>query len=186
VHAVWADHSDPRRKYVNAINGWDGSGDAIRLDFDKNVAEYASPDHKWHDHGELHRRYVRDPKAALAVVSIYRGESKAVWIAREEDTSPQGDDMNAAEMTAWATSAAGKVALAGAAGVGVHNQRLGKGDVTIGAALQTVLARSGVDTTDEQAIITGVLAGLNADNAAAVPEAVAQRVVELFTARLQS
>lgn len=84
VHAVWADRSDPRRKFVNAINGWDGSGDAVRLDFDKNTAERASSDHTWHNHGELHRMYVCDPKAARAVVSIYSGEPKATWIAREE------------------------------------------------------------------------------------------------------
>lgn len=85
VHAVWADRSDPRRKYVNAINCWDGSGDAVRLDFYANTAGYASDDHKWHTHGEFRRRYVLDAKAARAVVSIYAGVSKAAWIEEEED-----------------------------------------------------------------------------------------------------
>lgn len=84
VHTVWADKTDPRRKYVNAINGWDGSGNATRLDLDVGVVKYASSDHQWHNHAEIHRKYVRDVKAARAVVSIYRGESKATWIAREE------------------------------------------------------------------------------------------------------
>lgn len=83
VHTVWADRDDPRRVYVNAVNGWDGSGDATRLDFDAGAAEYASPDHKWHHHFELHRRFVLDPVAARALVSIYQGESKAQWLARE-------------------------------------------------------------------------------------------------------
>jgi hypothetical protein len=99
IHAVWADHSDPRRRYVNAINCWDGSGDAVRLDFDKNTATRASNDHTWHDHGEVHREYVRDAKALRAVVSIFKGESKAAWIAREErptestPAKPQGVTM---------------------------------------------------------------------------------------------
>lgn len=84
VHEVWADHADPRRLYVNAINGWDGGGDATRLDFDAGTAKYASPDHRWHAHAEVHRRFVLDPKATRAVVSIFKGESRQAWTAREE------------------------------------------------------------------------------------------------------
>lgn len=84
VHAVWADKSDPRRKYVNCINTWDGSGDAVRLDFVTGTAKYASPDHKWHIHLEVRRRYLLDDKAARAVISILKGEGKTTWIAREE------------------------------------------------------------------------------------------------------
>jgi hypothetical protein len=84
VHTVWADLADPRRRFVNAVNCWDGSGDATRLDFDAGRAERASSDHVWHVHGEIHRRFVLDPKAARAVVSIFQGEPKALWVAREE------------------------------------------------------------------------------------------------------
>lgn len=84
VHAVWKDMSDPRRKYLNCVNTWDGTGDAVRLDFVANVAKYASPDHKWHVHAEVRRRYLLDPKAARAVLSVFAGESKAAWIARED------------------------------------------------------------------------------------------------------
>jgi hypothetical protein len=84
VYAVWKDRSDPRRKYINAVNCWDGSGDAVRLDFKKNTAGYASPDHKWHTHNDMPRRYLLDPKAARAWISMYAGEGKATWIAREE------------------------------------------------------------------------------------------------------
>ncbi len=88
IHAVWADHSDPRRMYVNAINCWCGSGDAVRLDFYAGTSERASSDHQWHTHSEFRRRYVLDPKAARALVSIYQGESKAAWIAREDPIQP--------------------------------------------------------------------------------------------------
>lgn len=84
IYAVWKDKSDPRRKYFNAVNCWDGAGDAVRLDFKINLAKYASPDHKWHVHGDWPRRYVRDPKAARAWISVFAGETKASWIAREE------------------------------------------------------------------------------------------------------
>jgi peptidoglycan hydrolase-like protein with peptidoglycan-binding domain len=84
VYAVWKDHSDPRRKYINCVNTWSGSGDAVRLDFVANTAKRASDDHKWHVHGELRRRWLLDAKAARAQLSVHSGESKAAWIAREE------------------------------------------------------------------------------------------------------
>lgn len=84
VYRVFKDTGDPRRKYINAINCWDGSGDAVRLDFKANKAKYATPDHRWHVHGDLPRRYVRDAKAARAWISVFAGEAKATWIAREE------------------------------------------------------------------------------------------------------
>lgn len=88
VHAVWKDRSDPRRKYLNAINTWDGSGEAVRLDFVTNKASYASPDHTWHFHLEVRRRHVRSDKAARAVISVLGGESRADWVAREEEPPP--------------------------------------------------------------------------------------------------
>jgi LysM repeat protein len=91
VRRVYLDHTDPRRKLINAINCWDGSGDAVRYDFQGNTAGYASPDHKSHTHGDFPRAYVdahRDAKTAAksmrAWVSVVTGEAKAVWVAREE------------------------------------------------------------------------------------------------------
>lgn len=86
--AVWADKSDPRRKYFNAVNGWLGSGDAKRWDFVKNTVQTSTNDHQWHQHSEWRRRYANDPKAARAAMSITKGESKATWIAREEGPPP--------------------------------------------------------------------------------------------------
>lgn len=107
VHAVWADKDDPRRKYVNCINTWDGTGDAVRLDFVTGAAKYASPDHKWHVHGELRRRYLLDAKAARAVISMFAGESKATWIAREEN--PVAAALKPVASTKPATAPAPKV-----------------------------------------------------------------------------
>lgn len=88
VYAVWKDASDPRRKYVNCINTWPGTGDAVRIDFVTGRIGRASDDHKWHVHGEIRRRYLLDAKAARAHVSMHAGESKAAWIAREETGRP--------------------------------------------------------------------------------------------------
>ena len=82
VHAVWADLGDPRRGYFNAWNVWDGSGDAVRLDFVTHTASFASADHKWHTHAEWRRRYVNDNNAYDAAFSMLIGETKAAWIAR--------------------------------------------------------------------------------------------------------
>lgn len=86
VYKVWKDHSDPRRKYFNAFNGWDGSGDASRLDFVSNSKDYASPDHKWHSHSEGRRRYVHDNQMKVAWLSVFSGESK-------EDYEMSADDI---------------------------------------------------------------------------------------------
>lgn len=205
VHAIWADKSDPRRKYLNAVNGWDGSGDAIRLDFDAGVAKYASEDHKWHNHGEVHRRYVRDMKAMRAVVSIYRGESKATWITREEPTGLQGDDdmatisqadFNTRMDTWWSARMSPKAAdnpqrtalrvapwqqEVGHTGVSTHDQLFG----AMLALLQTAAGQQ-VDV-DEDAIAAAVLASLTPERiVAGIPEGIAQQVVSLLAARIQA
>ncbi|MER5608327.1 hypothetical protein AB0F93_00025 [Micromonospora tulbaghiae] len=81
VRKVWADKSDPRRQYLNAVNSWDGSGDAVRLDVYAGTAKFATADHKWHNHLEFRRRYVLSMVAARAIVSVLRGESKAAYLA---------------------------------------------------------------------------------------------------------
>jgi hypothetical protein len=81
IVAVWSNPGDTRRKYFNCFNGWLGSGDATRWDFVTGGKSYASPDHKWHVHGEVRRRYVNDPMAHKAWVSMMRGESHDQWLA---------------------------------------------------------------------------------------------------------
>lgn len=214
IHVVWADHSDPRRRYVNAINCWDGSGDATRIDFDAGTAKYASPDHTWHIHGEFHRRYVLDLRAARAVVSIFKGEPKATWISREEAPAPKppakGTDVNLTDKIGsqtypgrtygqWVNDVADlRGVLRGdpkdTAHAGYNTATpLGKLlampaqlDTVSKALIAAIAAKQGVDV-DEDAIAAGVLAGLTPEKIAAwIPEGVAQEVVDLLAARLQA
>jgi hypothetical protein len=80
VRVVWADRSDPRRQYLNGWNVWDGSGDAVRLDFYTNTVQFATPDHKWHVHGEWRRRYVNSRRGMDAGLSMLRGQSKTDYL----------------------------------------------------------------------------------------------------------
>jgi murein L,D-transpeptidase YcbB/YkuD len=88
VMAVWSNQSDPRRKYVNAVNCFDGIGDAERLDFVSGVRSFATSDHKWHTHLEIRRRYVNDAKAMDAIWSMVSGEQLAAYEARTGDAGP--------------------------------------------------------------------------------------------------
>lgn len=76
VFVVWQNRAtDPRAKYFNAFNGWNGVGSAERLDFVTGSRTTASADHKWHNHDETRRRYVNDPEMRRAKASVYRGET---------------------------------------------------------------------------------------------------------------
>lgn len=108
VRAVWADRTDPRRQYLNAINTWDGSGDAVRLDFYANTERFASPDHKWHNHEETRRRYLLDWTAARAIVSALKGETKQQYMAgggtvtiSDEDCKKIATVWSGSESTPW-------------------------------------------------------------------------------------
>ena len=88
--AVWRNRAtDPRARYINAHNGWDGTGSPGRYDWYSGSVSTATKDHEWHVHLELRRRYVNDPKAAAAVLSILRGDSPAAPLG--------GDDMTPEE-----------------------------------------------------------------------------------------
>lgn len=183
IHAVWADMSDPRRKYFNAVNTWDGSGDAVRLDFVRNTAGYASPDHKWHVHDETRRRYLLDPVAARAKVSVWRGDTKAMWLAslqQEDDMTP--DEVRAAVKTeiaaalpAIAQAVAGyKVNVAPGAKTpnlqpwasvdaygSPERHRIEAKVTALGTALlSAVNALAAKDLVDEQALAAGVAAAV--------------------------
>lgn len=77
---VFYNDRDPRRKYVNAFNGWLGSGDPQRYDFITRKVTRASRDHTRHVHVELRRRYVRAAVAYRALLSALRGESLAQYL----------------------------------------------------------------------------------------------------------
>lgn len=78
--AAFRDADDPRRKYLNAANGWDGDGPAVRLDFYARRRSEASPDHRWHLHLEKRRRYIRARVANAAILSILRGDTVREWL----------------------------------------------------------------------------------------------------------
>lgn len=148
VRAVWADKTDPRRKYINAINTWDGSGDAVRLDFYANSERSATDDHKWHNHDETRRRYLLDWEAVRAVASVFKGETKQQW----ESNMGFLDDTNAAVM-AWRVDAIfyGRDRVAGGPHVGTA-----PGIVLLWAKIRGIVAEElakvpAPDITDEQA-----------------------------------
>lgn len=78
---LFDNEDDPRRKYINAFNGWLGTGDAIRFDVYARKKGYANGTHKWHVHLDLRRLYVELEVARKAVLSGLRGESVAEYLA---------------------------------------------------------------------------------------------------------
>lgn len=80
LKAVYDNPSDPRRKYINAFNGWLGKGDAQRFDMVARKISRASSDHRWHIHLEIRRVYVRVAVAYRAVLSALRGETLAQYL----------------------------------------------------------------------------------------------------------
>lgn len=121
IRRAYADKTDPRRKYINAINCYDGSGDAERIDFAANTITRASADHKWHIHFEIRRRYLLLMKAAQALVSIMRGETKAQWIAAHpEDATPAQNTGNWTERLVDALPTIRKGSKGDAVGLAQH------------------------------------------------------------------
>ena len=93
---------DPRMKYINAWNGWDGEGDAGRYDVVKGTIGTATSDHKWHIHLELRRKYVNDMNAMKAVLSMLRGESVSTYQGTSTPTQEEDEEMTPAEIDAIA------------------------------------------------------------------------------------
>lgn len=80
LRAVWRDKTDPRRKYLNAFNGWLGSGAPIRFDMVSGKKSLATIDHTWHVHLEERRKWCLSRVAADAILSVLRGQSKADYL----------------------------------------------------------------------------------------------------------
>lgn len=90
LRGFWQNRSrDPRMKYINAWNGWDGQGDAGRYDVVTGKVSTATSDHKWHIHLEIRRRYVNDMNAMRAILSMLKGESLAAYQEAISPTPPQ-------------------------------------------------------------------------------------------------
>lgn len=87
--------TDPRMKYLNGWNGWDGQGDAGRYDVITGAVTTATPDHKWHIHLEIRRKYVNDMNAMRAILSILKGESASAFLTPNlgKDTGVSATDV---------------------------------------------------------------------------------------------
>ncbi len=109
---------DPRWKYINAWNGWDGVGSAGRYDVITGNVSTATADHKWHIHLEIRRKYVNDMTAMRAILSLLKGEpykaTTPTTPATPSKPSTGDDDMNKAEFLAFLNSTEGRTALAAA------------------------------------------------------------------------
>lgn len=193
VMRVFRDKTDPRREFINAINCWDGSGDAVRVDFQADTVGWASPDHTWHKHTDFPRKYVdvwRDEaaawKAARAVVSVITGESRAAWVAREEQ---QEDDVSKADVIDALDDSVPWVSreVAAAATAAGWNARVSTRALLEYLFKAVVLDRR--DVVDEQAVAAAVLAGLNPEQIAAavvnsLPGTLAEHTAGLILGRL--
>lgn len=90
--AVWLNrHNDPRAKFFNVWNGWDGNGSAGRYNFVTGTIQEATSDHKWHIHLEIRRRYVNSREMLRALKSIVSGETLAQYLG--EDMALDKDDL---------------------------------------------------------------------------------------------
>lgn len=82
---------DPRMKYINAWNGWDGEDEAGRYDVVTGNIGTATADHKWHIHLEIRRRYVNDRTAMEAIISMLKGESLDDYHGVDSPTQEEED-----------------------------------------------------------------------------------------------
>lgn len=80
LYVAYKNTKDPRRKYINAFNGWNGSGAPVRYDVYANKSAAASADHKWHEHLSIRRKYVNQPSALDAILSLLKGESVEAYL----------------------------------------------------------------------------------------------------------
>jgi len=180
LRSVWLNRAtDPRARYINAHNGWDGTGNPGRYDWYAGTVSTATDDHEWHVHLELRRRYVNDPKAAAAVLSILRGESLADFegdaVALDTKTPIYKEGPSERQALADLHYAAFK----GNPAVAVEQKALARIEALLGQL-------AGRDFTDEPAIVAGVLAGLDPSAiAAAIPPTMAKQVADELTKRLQ-
>jgi len=96
VKRVFDDRTDPRRKWLNYWNAWNGVAGNLpdRFNFQSNTIGTTDRSHEWHSHDDHPRLYVdlaaseADCWTAMrAALSVVKGETKEQWLASE------GDDM---------------------------------------------------------------------------------------------
>lgn len=76
LYAARNDADDSRTKYIREFFGQIDSDSTVEgWDYTKNRASTSDSSHLWHIHISIHRKYVNDPLAMRAILSILRGES---------------------------------------------------------------------------------------------------------------
>jgi hypothetical protein len=112
---LFAAVGDPRRKYLNAFNGWLGSGDAQRWDIYAGTISWATADHKWHVHLEIRRLFVQSDAMVDAVLSALAGRSLAA-MKGDDELSWQDDVIPIGYPETWKNSKNNKWQAANALG----------------------------------------------------------------------
>jgi GH25 family lysozyme M1 (1,4-beta-N-acetylmuramidase)/peptidoglycan hydrolase-like protein with peptidoglycan-binding domain len=76
LYAARNDADDTRTKYIREFFGQIDSDSTVEgWDYSKNRAASSDKSHLWHIHLSIHRKYVNDPLAMKAILSILKGES---------------------------------------------------------------------------------------------------------------
>lgn len=178
--------NDPRAKYLYAFNGWDGNGSPGRYNLYKGTVGTTNDSHKWHEHEEFYYLFVNDPELVRAIQSAIRGETIAEYEGNDMGTleGDQARQLSEAERTAqngdeyWYALAQLRTTVGGLRGnnnqtVEVQNQFLvkflemhavimgGASEETLAAIKQAAREGAEAGAADVQAIVDGVLAGIN-------------------------
>jgi hypothetical protein len=157
LRTLWKNRdNDPRFKYINAWNGWDGQGDAGRYDVVKGTISFASSDHKWHIHLEIRRKYVNDMNAMKAILSLLKGESIATYLGTpaKPNTSSGDDEVTPADIQAIADAVWEK-----AYGTNSTKSRFGK-DSDKASTYLMLNAIYGYDSVKNLSALASVVAGI--------------------------
>lgn len=150
----------------------------------KDEPESGDSSHLWHRHDSFRRNIVGSFPHMWMALTIDMGWTFDQWL---ESTATQEDDMTPAQFLTLLEDPKVAARMKVLAGQGTHNQLLGGSDVTIGVALELVLARSAGDDLDEAEVARLVLAGLDPQAiAAAIPQNIAVQVADELRARLQA
>lgn len=84
------DMKDERGNYLREFYGTINGRSVVGWDFQSVTASTSDTTHLWHIHLSFLRKYLNDPKAFRAVMSILRGESVASWRAKEKALQARG------------------------------------------------------------------------------------------------
>lgn len=155
------------------VDGWDNV---------RNRAATSDASHLWHWHLTFDRRCLTDRALMQRIIAIVMGDP----VDLSADTIDKIATQTAAKTWAYvlpATATPGHAARSASVAVGDIYQRQMSYHSEVMTAIKALAAAGGVDI-DEAAIVSGVLAGLTPELAAALPDDLAQRIVTVLGERL--